>query len=62
MHTYANYKLIVIDSSKQHALDADPKSMQQINLTGNLERARNTTIFFITKKSKKLSYISHKEL
>ena len=30
------YKMIAIDLSKQQALDADPKSMQQINFTGNL--------------------------
>ena len=28
--------MIAIDLSKQQALDADPKSMQQINFTGNL--------------------------
>ena len=30
------YKMIAKDLSKQQALDADPKSMQQINFTGNL--------------------------
>ena len=30
------YKLIAIDLSKQQKLDADPKAIQQINLTGNL--------------------------
>ena len=35
--------------SKQQAVDADPKSIQQINFTGNLENERNvnTTMFFI---------------
>ena len=28
--------MIAIDLSKQKALDADPKAMQQINFTGNL--------------------------
>ena len=28
-----NYKLIVIDLSKQQALDADPKAIQKINFT-----------------------------
>ena len=32
------YKMIAIDLSKQPALDADPKAMQEINFTGNLER------------------------
>ena len=31
------YKMIAIDLSKQQALDADPKAIQQINFTGNLE-------------------------
>ena len=29
--------MIAIDSSKQQVLDADPKAIQQINFTGNLE-------------------------
>ena len=29
-----NYLLIAIDLSKNQALDADPKAMQQINFTG----------------------------
>ena len=32
------YKLIAIDLSKQQALDFDPKAIQQINFTGNLDR------------------------
>ena len=35
--------MIVIDSNKQQALDADPKVMQQINFTGNIKN--NATIF-----------------
>ena len=30
--------MIAIDLSKQQALDADPKTIQQMNFTGNLER------------------------
>ena len=32
-----NYKLIAIDLSKQQPLDTDPKAVQQINFTGNLD-------------------------
>ena len=39
--------MIVIDLSKQQALDANPKPMQEINFTGNLYRAENRTTFFI---------------
>ena len=40
----------MIDLSKQQALDADPKAIQQINITGNLES--NAAIFFIIEKAK----------
>ena len=46
------YKMIAIDLSKQQALDADPKAIQQINFTANLDRAGNTTMFFIIKEAK----------
>ena len=41
------YKMIAIDLSKQQALDADPRAIQQINFTANLDRARNTRFYFI---------------
>ena len=33
--------MISIDLSKQQALNADPKAIQQISFIGNLERSRN---------------------
>ena len=45
-----NYKLIAIDLIKQKELDADPKQIQQINFI--LNRAGNTTIFFIIEQAK----------
>ena len=33
------YKKIVIDLSKQQALDAEPKAIRQINFTANVDRA-----------------------
>ena len=33
------YRMIAIDLSEQQALDADPKAIQQINFTANLDRA-----------------------
>ena len=47
-----NYKMIPIDLSRQNDLDADPRVIQQINFTENLDRAGNTTIFFIIKEAK----------
>ena len=46
------YKLIAIDLSKQRALDADPRAIQQISFTENLEREGNITMFFIIEKAK----------
>ena len=47
-HPYINdtYKTIAIDLSKQQALDADPRAIQQINFTGNLDRTGHTKIYF----------------
>ena len=56
-----NYKLIAIDLSKQQALHADPRAIQQINFTANLDRDGNTTMFFIIEKAKKTLLNSHKE-
>ena len=42
----------VIDLSKQIALDADLKAIQQINFTANLDRWGNTTMFFVTEDTK----------
>ena len=47
-----NYKMIAVDLSRQNELDADPRAIQQINFTANLDRAGNTTIFFITEEAK----------
>ena len=47
-----NYKMIAIDVSMQSELDADPRAIQQINFTANLDRAGNTTIFFIIEEAK----------
>ena len=44
--------MIAIDLSKQQALDADSKAIQQINFTANLDRDGNTTIFFIIEEAK----------
>ena len=47
-----NYKMIATDLSKQQALDDDPRAIQQINFTANLDRAGNTTIIFIIEEAK----------
>ena len=45
------FQKLAIDSSKQQALDADTKVVQQINFTASLERDRNTTMFFIIEEA-----------
>ena len=45
------YKMIAIDISKEQALNADPRAIQQIDFTANLDRAGNTTVFFIIAKA-----------
>ena len=44
--------MIAIDLNNQQALDADPRAIQQINSTANLDRDGNTTMFFIIKEAK----------
>ena len=39
--------MIAIDSSKQQALSADPKAIQQINFTKNLSGNNNRLMFII---------------
>ena len=45
------YKMIATDLSKQQALDFDPRAIQQINFTANVDRA-NTGIYFILEEVK----------
>ena len=50
---FANtYKMIAVDLSKQQALDADPRAIQQINFSANLDRAGNTRVYFILEEAK----------
>ena len=50
---FKNYcKMIAVNLSKQQALDADPKAIQQVNFTANLDRAGNTRLYFILEEAK----------
>ena len=49
------YKMIATDLSKQQALDADPRAIQQINFTANLDRAGNTRVYFILEGAKEIT-------
>ena len=45
-----NYKMIAIDLNKQQELESDPKAIQQINFSGNLEQ--QATTFFVIRETK----------
>ena len=46
------HKMIAVDLRKQEALYADPRAIQQINFTANLDTARNTRVYFILEEAK----------
>ena len=48
-----NSKLIAIDLSRKEALDTDPRAIQQVNFTENLDRAEGAWMVFILEKVKK---------
>ena len=54
--------MISIGSGKQQALGADPRAIQQINFTGNLDRTQGAFIFFILEVSKETVLDFYKEL
>ena len=43
--------MIAVDLSKQQVLDADPRAIQQISFTANLDKAGNTRIYFILEEA-----------
>ena len=53
--------MIAVDLSKQQAIDADPKAIQQINFTANLDRAGDTRTYFILQDLKDTVLNFHKE-
>ena len=44
--------MFAVDLSKHQALDPDPKAIQQINFTVNLDRAGNARIYFILEEAR----------
>ena len=51
-HFNDHYKIIAIDLSKQQALDAHLKAIQQINFTRDLNRRGGAAMFPLLKKKK----------
>ena len=54
--------MIAVDLRKQQTLDVDPKVIQEIKFTGNLDQAGNTAMFLITKEAKETILDFCKEL
>ena len=54
--------MIATDLSKPQALDANPKAIQQINFTENLDRGGQTAMFFIIEAKIIEAKIFRKEL
>ena len=46
------YEIIAVDLSKQQTIDADPKAIQQISFTANLDREGNTRFYFTFEEAK----------
>ena len=44
--------MIAINLTRKQVFDANLRAIQQINFTGNLDRAGLTTMFFITEEAK----------
>ena len=44
--------MIAVGLSKQKALDADPRAVQQINFAADLDRDNDTRIYFILEEAK----------
>ena len=54
---FKNYhKMITVDLSKQQVLGVDPKAIQQINFTANVNRGGNTRLYFILKEEKETEF------
>ena len=51
-----SYKMIAVDLSRQQALDADPRAIQQINFTTNLDRAGDARVILEESKETKLYF------
>ena len=46
------YWMIAIHLSRQQVPDADPKGIQQINFTANLDREGHIAMYFVIEKAK----------
>ena len=54
--------MIAIDLNKKLVSDADPRAIDRINFTANLDRAWNVTMFFIIEEAKDTVWDFSKEI
>ena len=54
------YKMIAIDLSKRQVLHANPRPIQQINFTANLDIDGNTRVYFILEEAKETIFDSQR--
>ena len=59
LHFKKYYKLIAIDLNEQQKLDADPKSIQKINVNGNLDRAESSKMCSSIDKAKDFLFFKY---
>ena len=50
------HKMITVDLIKQQAVGVDPKAIQQINFTANVNRGGNTRLYFILEEEKETEF------
>ena len=51
-----SYKMSVVDLGKQQILNSDPRVVQQINFTENLDRTGNARLYFILEEAKETKF------
>ena len=64
MIVFKNVKHVTENITQLQVIDADPKVIQQINFTENLDRnsIANTTLLFIIEEAKETTFDFYKEL
>ena len=61
-YSIENCKLIAIDLSKQQTLNDNPRAIQQIRFTGNLNPAEGAFVYFVLEEPKENIWHFHKKL
>ena len=57
--SYSYFSIITLDLSKWQVPDADPRTIQQISFTGNLDKAGNTNTFLFKRSKRNYNRFKH---